>query len=443
MPRLIRRRPLAERLQSYLNPLNIFLWLSEELESRDWDQWQNRSAMPVAAALNLVFLIARANSGSSSRRLQDDVFSDDEGYGGWLPWFVRLLAAIVVYLLSFFSIGNAAYAFLRQRHYRLFENPVDAKPNTSSAHRVNVDSSPPSSSPLRFLSSILTPDNSGSPTYTDASVKVWELSVWDPNPFALRLFCLFSPGHVLVYWLFLPTTPLDHRPSITLIKTLVFAGLLSLQMAILQLCFSQQSKDISIINKEVLNEYDTKFVHPQTQPVMRDVGIQFSDARTQADSSNSIDTYTPTTIIKKGFHIHPNPNYVKYLDPDRSNQLPTPSGNLPRNAGASFQTPQAVRNLSSPSRYDIKPWQARTKPNIGAPNLDGGNLGVFSHASSPLRKSVSTDFRTIQGRERTLSPEKREGSPLKRHDLAFDRSLAQNPGHKQGFPTSRRESSRC
>lgn len=91
MPRLIRRRPLAERLRSYLNPLNIFLWLSEELKSGDWDQWQNQSAVPAAATLNLVFLIARANSGPSSRQLQDDVFSDYEGYGGWLPWFVRLL----------------------------------------------------------------------------------------------------------------------------------------------------------------------------------------------------------------------------------------------------------------------------------------------------------------------------------------------------------------
>lgn len=285
---------------------------------------------------------------------------------------------------------------------------------------------------------MLAPDNAGSPTYADTSVKVWELSVWDPNPFSLRIFCLFSPGHVLVYWLFLPTTPFDQRPSITLVKTLIFAGLLSLQMAILQRCFSQQSKDISIINKEVLNEYDTKFVHPQTQPVMRDVGIQYSGAKNQANnSSNSVDVYTPTTIIKKGFQIHPNPNYVKYLDPDRSNQLSTPFSDLPRSNGASFQIPQAVRNLSSPSRYDINPWQARTKPNLGAPNLDGGSLGVFSHASSPLRKSVSTDFRNIQGRERTLSPEKREASPLKRQDLAFDRPLAQMPSHKQGFTTSR------
>ena len=91
-PRLIRRRPLVERIKAYLNPLDFLLWLSEELESSDLDQWQKEWASPIGILLNVVFLIARANSGSSStRQIGDDVFGEDIRYTGWLAWFVGAL----------------------------------------------------------------------------------------------------------------------------------------------------------------------------------------------------------------------------------------------------------------------------------------------------------------------------------------------------------------
>lgn len=86
MPRLVRRRPLGERIKAYLNPLDVLLWLSEELDSSDWDQWQKDWATSIGVGLNFVFLIARANSGPSTRR-GDDVFGDDEGYSWW-SWLV-------------------------------------------------------------------------------------------------------------------------------------------------------------------------------------------------------------------------------------------------------------------------------------------------------------------------------------------------------------------
>lgn len=40
---------------------------------------------------------------------------------------------------------------------------------------------------------------------------------------------------------------------------------------------------------------------------------------------------------------------------------------------------------------------------------DGGSLGVYSHANSPLRKAASTNFNEIgRERERSISPIKRE-----------------------------------
>lgn len=84
MPRLVRRRPLLERVKAYLNPFDFLLWLSEEIETRDWDD--QRFANPLGAALNFIFMLARANSGPN-RSSGDDVFGDSGG-SGWFSWFV-------------------------------------------------------------------------------------------------------------------------------------------------------------------------------------------------------------------------------------------------------------------------------------------------------------------------------------------------------------------
>ena len=68
-----------------LNPMDFLLWLSEELETRDWDS--NLVGTQLGLALNFVFLVARANYGSRSSN--DDLFGDDRG-SGWLSLFVRI-----------------------------------------------------------------------------------------------------------------------------------------------------------------------------------------------------------------------------------------------------------------------------------------------------------------------------------------------------------------
>ena len=335
---------------------------------------------------------------------------------------------------------NAAYTFYRQRHYRLFETSVDAIPSTPSARRVRVDSSPLSSSPLRFLSSMLADDSADSRSRPDATRDVWELAVWDPTTLSLRMFCLFSPGHILVYRLFLPTAISDSRPSTTVVTTLFLAGLLSAQLMMLQKSFSQQSKDTSVIHKEVLNEYDTKFVHPRTQPHMRDVGTQHRSTGTstwEADG-NSVDTYRPTIILKKSFQTHPNPNYVKHLDPRGYFQHGTPPSPATSTSMAPpLRTPAHLRDVSSP----IRPRTALRQPQFKPPSGDGGSLGVYSHANSPLRQSASTNFSdTHRQQERSVSPIKREGSPLKRTSVPGDAN-GMRWAYSQGTP-ARRESGR-
>ncbi|OAL32586.1 hypothetical protein AYO20_07896 [Fonsecaea nubica] len=379
MPKFVRRQPLAERIKGYLNPYDFLLWLSEELESNGWDQLEKEWAAPIGIALNVIFVIARANSKSKSTSY-DDVFGDIPGVA-WTTW----LATFIVHFLTLFCTVNATYTFWRKRHYRLFETSVDDVPSTPSAKRVRVDSSPVSSSPLQYLSRIIGTESARSRAHPDPTRDVWEVAVWDPLPISLRLFCYFSPGHILVYWLFLPTLPSDPRPSVTIATAMFVAMLLSAQLSLLQLSYSAQVKDSALISKEVLHEYDTKYVRPRTQPLYRDVGTQFSEQASYSASRdekyNKVDVYTPMVVINRGFRPNPNPNYAQYTDPDTAiastnvrQRLTTPDLRSPihnTNPGT------AVRPLGGMRQPNFRPT---------ATGGEGGSLGVYSHAASPLRK---------------------------------------------------------
>jgi hypothetical protein len=84
MPRLVRRRPLLERIKAQLDPVDFLLYLSEELETNDWDS--KTVGTNVGLAMNFAFLIARANSGRS--RTKDPVFED----GGGFAWVAVLVS---------------------------------------------------------------------------------------------------------------------------------------------------------------------------------------------------------------------------------------------------------------------------------------------------------------------------------------------------------------
>jgi hypothetical protein len=335
-------------------------------------------------------------------------------------------ASFIVHFLSLICIVNAVYTFWRKKHYRLFENSVDEVPSTPSAKRVRVDSSPVSSSPLQFLSNIIGTETAQSRAHPDATRDVWEVAVWDPLPVALRLFCYFSPGHVLIYWLFLPTIPSDPRPSVTIVLTMLMALLLSVQLTFLQSSYSTQVKDSAFISKEVLHEYDTKYVRPRTQPLYRDVATQFSEkasySTVQEEQYNKVDTYTPMVVINRGFHPKPNPNYTQHVDPDgaTSNSVIRQRATTP-----DFRSPPA-RPLTAIRQPNFRPSTA---------GGEGGSLGVYSHANSPLRKSASTNFQ-----QRQLSPEKRASSPDKRLSVPSSAAI-QRWGHLQS-DRNRRESGR-
>lgn len=306
-------------------------------------------------------------------------------------------ATFTVHFLTLFSVLNASYTLLRRRYYRLFEKSVDEVPGTPSAKRVRVDTSTDLSPPR----------------------DVWELAVWDPLPICLRLFCYFSPGHVLIYWLFLPTLASDSRPSITIVKTILLIVLVTVQLSLIQFCYSTQIKDSAYISKEVLSEYDKKYVRPRSQPLYRDVGTQFSEkasySTSHEDQYNKVETYSPVFIINRGFKTNANPYYSQYTNRDGV----TDTTNL--------RQPEATPDFRSPTKNSdlggsaLRPLGAIRQPNFRPTSSggEGGSLGVYSHAASPLRKSASTNFQ-VRGQDGGLrdrsnfSPGKRSVSPDKR-----------------------------
>ncbi|KAJ5907647.1 hypothetical protein N7495_000329 [Penicillium taxi] len=448
-PRLVRQRPLAERIRSYLNPWDFLLWLSEEIDGNDWDQMEKDWGLTIGIFLNLIFLLARANSRSSGSKAIDDVFGDDEGTH-YLGWF----ASLTVLTLAISSVANAVYTFGRKKRYRMFEAPIEQDLASSSAHRVRVDSSPMTASPLQYLANAISAASAQSRAHPDAERDVWEVAMWDPLPICVRLFSLFSPGHVLVYWLFLPTQVSDPRPSVTILTTILLTTLLSVQMSFIGSSYVQQAKDSNLVHKEVLREYDTKYVHPRTQPLMRDVGTQFSAGDSNQPGShttNQVDVYTPTIILNHGFQTSPNPSYVRHVDPEgltpiRPTRNSTPSQTSIFQVKPSLQTPIIQRDASPLVRTagnSIRQPQFRPSSTTRG---DGGNLGVYSHANSPLRKSASTAFeRRTQNngeffyRERE-SALKRPSSPLKRSSLAVGSPAPGTPSASK--PSARREMGR-
>lgn len=279
----------------------------------------------------------------------------------------------------------------------MFQASIETQPATPSARRVRVQSSPVSSSPLRFIADAMTPESAESRAHPDQNKDVWELSVWDPLPVCIRLLCFFSPGHVLVYLLFLPLAPLDPRPSMTVFNTLVMQLVLSTQLLLLCARFSQQAKDTAIIQREVLHEYDAKFVHPRLYPVVRDVGTQVSEEQSTAKAQDSVLFGTPMTLLRRNFMPHHNPHV------DSPQATPAKShSNLMR---PQMFTPP-VRRAESPAattgRLDSTPLHsfpagrspaeassvARVPPSATTQHF-AGNMGIYTHNKSPLKKAIS------------------------------------------------------
>lgn len=291
-----------------------------------------------------------------------------------------------------------------------------------------------SSSPLRFLSSFLEGSSAESRTYADPSRDVWELKVWDPTPLCLQTFCLFSPGHILVYWLFLPLDALDPRPSVTVVKTLLLTALLSVQLSVFHRYFSQQLKDSTIIHQQVQKEHDIKFVRPTIYKPVRDTGTQTVPLGKSHQSFQEVLIYTPKTYVNRGFQTNPNPTYSQHYDPDGSDSANGCKRSYRAATSPTFETPSMNGSVGGPSPFAPSVRTSVHQPQFRSPSAslgggEGGSLGVYTHAYSPLKKSTPL---SSAAQPRLPSPKKREGSPLKQSSTpgGIERSNPSEPRNR-------------
>ena len=313
-------------------------------------------------------------------------------------------ASLTVWSLTLVSILTAAYTFTRSRSYRLFGADVYNTVDTPSAQRVRVQATPTDGSPLRLLAKVMTPETAESRAHPDKTRDVWELSIWDPLPLCLSFFCVFSPGHVLIYFMFLPLVPLDPKPSVTVFNCLILQVLLSAQLFALHSQYTQQITDQKIVNREVMNEYNAKYVYPRQHHTVRDVGTQFAKTK-DGRRVEYVGVGTPTTrTVGQKFETHPNRYYSKHYDPDdyatRSLGAKENSGSMPS------PPPMPIKYRDTRDETSTNPFAPRPKvrqsptvrrsvptgarPSLQSPlQTNAGSLGVYQHMESPLKKSTS------------------------------------------------------
>lgn len=87
---------MRERLETYFDPSDLLLRLSEFLNDDTYDEWLNDWATSIGLGLNILFVLARGTSSSGIKKGSDDVFADPGASkgSGWLSWFVCVHIAL-------------------------------------------------------------------------------------------------------------------------------------------------------------------------------------------------------------------------------------------------------------------------------------------------------------------------------------------------------------
>lgn len=254
---------------------------------------------------------------------------------------------------------------------------------------------------MRLIGNLIEPllDRPESRQHPNEARDVWEVAIWDPTPLSLRIFAFFSPAHVAVYFLSFPiaSSPSFHNlvlsgypvpttnPYATIFTVLVTQILLSAQLIYVQGSFRQQGKDNALIQKEVMHEYDTKFVAPRLNIIKRDVGVQTHNAETGTQAS--VDCYTPS-FTRQGFKTAPNPNYTELimqnqLSPFKRMQIiPSPS---------IYNSPPPARGPVRQLQFGISNVRRTTSSGTPMRDGDGTNFGDTINKSRFAYGSLSRD----------------------------------------------------
>jgi hypothetical protein len=254
-------------------------------------------------------------------------------------------------------------------------------------------------------------NDAASRAHPDETRDVWEVGVWDPSPLSLHLFAIFSPVHVAIYFLSLPVAsgPVHGSPILgyessgtnsaavyfTVILTQI---LLSVQIICLKSWFVQQAADFRIISKEVMHEYDQKYVHPRLNVIKRDVAVQCSMGVSTATSTSDVQVYTPN-FNRSGFRTFANPNYAELTK--QQPPVASPSTQLGGYRVGTPATPFPVPPVVRRPQFD--------RVNIGD-NARRASVSVSSSFASTLPDENADEDRRIRAVSRNRERQRYSGT---------------------------------
>ncbi|KAF9162397.1 hypothetical protein DFQ26_003576 [Actinomortierella ambigua] len=238
--RLIRARPFYQRWMQA--PEDWSLRFLSGIEAQDWDALQNAISYPIVVGLNALMIsvnlgywfddpmsnvptILRNTSSSPAGSYHTRPLIP--GFSTLLTYLKSILVAISILNTLWFASGRRNYRMLqRSLHYQILGGGRFA-PITSIAPMTPVRSQ---------------------------TIKVWEMSVWNPSILSRNIFCGFSPAQVLImaamddsnFYLFAP-----------------LALFVATQVYFLTSTYQAYLKDKQILFSEVYREYNQRFVHPR------------------------------------------------------------------------------------------------------------------------------------------------------------------------------------
>jgi len=193
----------------------------------------------------------------------------------WFDWTVP-----VAFFLLLAAILNTIYLFSRTRIYQLnLATDKVSSPHATFVPRAHTPTSPDlPPTPIyvsvlkgvwralvvsfRFLLNLNAPQTSS--VGGGRVERVQQLEMWTPGEIEMTLFAIYSPVHSLLWMAF---------SGANWMLMMVIMAIVSGQMRVLVRSFEALMKDKSIIAREVMHEYDEKFVYPRVNPVRKDAAV--------------------------------------------------------------------------------------------------------------------------------------------------------------------------
>ncbi|KAG0145205.1 hypothetical protein CROQUDRAFT_46199 [Cronartium quercuum f. sp. fusiforme G11] len=198
------------------------------------------------------------------------------------------ILSLLSILLIVFSCWNAYKLFRSRRSYRMqirevrslsdfvcFHDPV----NSPNASLVQSPTAPEAAAQtwgqaswkmIKRISNLLTGYPRPGADDVPKPSQIYQLDVWDPSDLRLKIFTLYSPANALLLHF--------GNFSENAIYCTLMMVVINFHSHVLIKSFTQQVKDKNIVQSEVMNEYNTKFVYPTAFPHRRSIGTMTSSA---------------------------------------------------------------------------------------------------------------------------------------------------------------------